>query len=157
MHRLWVVVILEIVSRCVLGYHLSMRKEVSKTDVLRAIKSALTQWKRPFISFGDNAYLPEANLPSSASEKFIGVCWDQTSVDGALAETCQHVRSVLRDVVGSELIEPRTSFSARRSKDDRPFIESFFRQISVYGFQKLSNSTGANQKTRQVEIQTRLH
>jgi len=147
-HRLWVVVILEIVSRCVLGYHLSMRKEVSKTDVLRAIKSALTQWKRPFISFGDHAYLPEANLPSSTSEKFIGVCWDQTSVDGALAETCQHVRSVLRNVVGSELLEPRTSFSARRSKDDRPFIESFFRQIGVYGFQKLSNSTGGKPKDK---------
>src|SRR5699024_1667151 len=49
-HRLWVIVILEVVSRCVLGYHFSMRKEVSKDDVLRSIKTALTQWKRPPIS-----------------------------------------------------------------------------------------------------------
>jgi hypothetical protein len=39
-HRLWVVVILEVTSRAVLGYHFSMRKEVSKVDVLRALKMA---------------------------------------------------------------------------------------------------------------------
>lgn len=141
-HRLWVVVILEVVSRCVLGYHFSMRKEVSKYDVLRAIKAALTQWKRLPITFGDHAYLTNANLPSGAVEQFIGVCWDETSVDGALAETCKHVRDVLNDVVGSTLVEPKNSFSVRRSKDDRPFIETFFRQLGSGGFQKLTNTTG---------------
>ncbi|NGM88077.1 hypothetical protein G5B35_12240 [Parapusillimonas sp. SGNA-6] len=141
-HRLWVVVIIEVVSRCVLGYHLSMRKEVSKFDVLRALKMALTKWKKPSIMFGDEAYLPYANLPSGASEKFVGICWDQTSVDGALAETCPHVRQVLKDVVQSELIEPKKGFSIRRSKDDRPFIEVFFKKLGAHGFQRLSNTTG---------------
>jgi len=31
-HRLWVIVILEVVSRAVVGYYLSMRREVSKDD-----------------------------------------------------------------------------------------------------------------------------
>lgn len=141
-HRLWVIVILEVVSRCVLGYHFSMRKEVSKTDVLRAIKTALIQWKKPPITFGEHAYAPRANLPSGDSEKFIGVCWDETSVDGALAETCKHVGQVLKDAVGSELIEPKSGFSARRSKDDRPFVETYFRTLGAHGFQKLSNTTG---------------
>ncbi|CAM5791581.1 hypothetical protein CCAE64S_02817 [Castellaniella caeni] len=141
-HRLWVIVILEVISRCVLGYHFSMRKEVSKTDVLRAIKTALTRWKRPPISFGEHAYLSGANLPSGDSEDFVGVCWDQTSVDGALAETCKPVIRVLADAVGSELIQPKNSFSARRSKDDRPFIETFFRTLGTRGFQKISNTTG---------------
>lgn len=147
-HRLWVVVILEVVSRAVLGYHFSMRKEVSKVDVLRAIKMALTQWKRPHITFGDHAYLPNANLPSGVSKKFVGVCWDETSVDGALAETCKHVKQVLKDVVDSKLIEPKNGFSARRSKDDRPFIETFFRKLGVYGFQQLSNTTGGKPKDK---------
>ena len=145
-HRLWVVVIIEVVSRCVLGFHLSMRKEVSKVDVLRAIKTALAPWKNPSITFGDQAYLRDANLPSGFSEKFIGACWDQTSVDGALAQTCKHVKQVLAEVVGSELIEPSSGFSSRRSKDDRPFIETFFRKLGVYGFQRLSNTTGSNPK-----------
>ncbi len=147
-HRLWVIVIIEVVSRCVLGFHLSMRKEVSKIDVLRAIKMALTQWKKPPISFGEHAYMSRANLPSGDSEEFVGVCWDQTSVDGALAETCKHVTAVLKDAVGSELIQPESSFSVRRSKDDRPFIETFFRTLGGRGFQKLSNTTGGKPKDK---------
>lgn len=41
-YHIWVIVIIEIVSRAVLGYYLSMAKEVSKDDVLRTIKHALT-------------------------------------------------------------------------------------------------------------------
>ncbi|GGI17039.1 hypothetical protein [Oxalicibacterium faecigallinarum] len=147
-HRLWVVVIIEVMSRNVIGYHLSMREEVSKVDVLRAIKMALTRYKRPIISFSDEGYRQNANLPSGVSEDFVGICWDQTSVDGALAETCKHVKEVLRDVVGSELIDPSSGYSARRSKDDRPFIETYFRRLSTYGFQKLSNTTGAEPKKK---------
>ena len=34
-HRIWVIVIIEVVTRLVLGYHMSLRKEISKEDVLR--------------------------------------------------------------------------------------------------------------------------
>ncbi|WP_350357453.1 hypothetical protein [Paraburkholderia fungorum] len=147
-HRLWVIVILEVVSRAVLGYYFSLRREVSKDDVLRALKRALGRWCLRPVSFCDTPYLPEAGLLSAADNDFVGLCWDETSVDGALAETCQHVRDALRDVVGSTLLDPKTSFSKRRSKDDRPFIEAFFRNLAGQGFQRLSNSTGAKPQDR---------
>jgi len=153
-HRLWVIVILEVISRTVLGYYFSVRREVSKDDVLRALKRALGRWHLRPVSFCDMPYLPGAGLLSTLGEDFVGLCWDETSVDGALAETCQHVRDVLRDCVGSTLLDPKTSFSKRRSKDDRPFIEAFFRNLAGQGFQRLSNSTGAkpgDRKGRQPE------
>lgn len=148
-HRIWVIVIIDVVSRAVLGYFLSMGKEVSKHDVMRTIKMALTRWHPRTLSFNKQAYNTNAALPSGVSDKYIGVCWNETSVDGALAETCKHVETVLMDTVGSTLLTPDTSFSCRRSKDDRPFIEAFFRTLSVFGFQKLSNTTGANPKEKQ--------
>jgi hypothetical protein len=51
--------------------------------------------------------------------------------------------------VGSKLITPYGGFSSRRSKDDRPFIESFFRTLGSNGFQRLSNTTGANPGEKQ--------
>lgn len=147
-HRIWVIVIIDVFSRAVLGYYLSMGKEVSKDDVMRTIKHALTQWHRRCLSFKDEAYVDGAALPSGASEKYIGICWDETSVDGALAETGKHIESILMDIVGSKLITPRTGFSSRRSKDDRPFIESFFRTLGTRGFQRLSNTTGASPKDK---------
>lgn len=147
-HRLWVIVILEVFSRTVLGYRLCMGKEVSRDDVMRTIKSALSRLPLKVLYFSDVAYREGAGFPSGKSDKYVGVCWEETSVDGALAETSVHVQKVLMDVVGSRLLSPKDGFSSRRSKDDRPFIETFFRTLASRGFQKLSNTTGGNPKDK---------
>lgn len=147
-HRLWVTVLLEVISRAVIGYYFSYRYEISKNDALRAIKRALTTWRRRPLAFGDIAYMEGAALPSGHADKYVGVCWDETSVDGAMAECCSHVRGVLRDLVGSELIEPSVGFARRRTKDDRPFIETFFRRLASRGFHRLSNTTGGKPKDK---------
>lgn len=147
-HRLWVVVILEVMSRAVLGYYFSMGREVSTDDVLRAIKRALLPWRARPVNFSEEPYRVGGGLLSVLGEAFSGLCWDETSVDGALAETCQHVRDTLSNVVGSTLLHPKNSFAKRRSKDDRPFIEAFFRNLASGGFQRLSNTTGAKATDR---------
>ena len=148
-HRLWVTVILEVDSRAVLGYYLSLGREVTKDDVLRAIKCALSTWNCPSISYSPVALMDEAGLPSSHHAEYVGMCWDETSVDGALAETCKTVAAKLEAVVGSKLRSPAQGYSSRRSKDDRPFIESFFRTLSVRGLGRLSNSTGGKPEDKQ--------
>jgi transposase InsO family protein len=142
-HRLWVIVLLDVASRAVIGYHLSLRLEVNKEDVIAAIKSALVLWARKDLSFADQAYYEDAALPSGHHERYVGLCWNETSVDGALAETCKTVKSKLLDVVGSTLLDPTVGFAQRRSKDDRPFIESFFKTLASRGLHRLSNTTGA--------------
>lgn len=147
-HRLWVIVILEVVSRAIIGYYFSIRKEVSSDDVLRAIKSGLSRWIARDLSFSDVAYKLNAGLMSSIGDDFVGLCWNETSVDGALAETCKVVKDTLKNAVGSALLEPSNSFSKRRSKDDRPFIEVYFKNLASKGFQRLSNTTGAKSQDR---------
>lgn len=142
-HRLWVIVLLDVVSRAVIGYHLSLRIEVNKEDVIAAIKSALVRWTRKELTFSDHAYSDDAALPSGHDERYVGLCWNETSVDGALAETCKTVKDKLRDVVGSTLMDPSVGFAQRRSKDDRPFIESFFKTLGARGLHRMSNTTGA--------------
>lgn len=148
-HRVWVIVIIEVTSRAVIGYHMSTAREVAKEDVLRTIKKSLSPWRRRPVSFSDEAYAADAGLPAGRSEKYVGLCWDETSVDGALAQTCGHVREVLADVVGSTLLDPTVGFARRRSRDDRPFIEAFFRKLGAGGFQRMTNTTGSNPRDRQ--------
>lgn len=142
-YRLWVIAMIDVVSRIVIGYYFSTAKEVSSDDVLRCIKSALTKWQPQPITFSKEPYREGAGLLSSLGEEFVGLCWDETSVDGALAETCERVKGALKDAVGSVLLTPDNSFAKRRSLDDRPFIEAFFRNLAGKGFQRLSNTTGA--------------
>lgn len=150
-HRLWVVVLIEVASRAVLGYHLSLGRECSAEDVLRAVKRALTPWRPRELQFSANAYVPGAGLPSSRSPRYLGACWNEFSVDGALANICARVERPLTDVVGARILKPQDphSYSSRRSLDDRPFIESFFRHLAEGGFHRLSTTTGSAPKDKQ--------
>lgn len=149
-HRLWVIVLIEVASRAVIGYHLSLRKECSAEDVLRAIKKSLTTWTPLTIQFSSNAYNKGAGLPSHCSSQYVGACWDEFSVDGAMANICKRVEQPIQDIVGARILKPQdpTSYSSRRSLDDRPFIESFFGQLAAGGFHKLSTTTGSNPKDK---------
>ncbi|MBX9817740.1 MAG: hypothetical protein K2X79_06900 [Burkholderiaceae bacterium] len=149
-HRIWVIVIIEVVSRSVLGYHLSLHRECSAEDVLRAIKRALTRWSPRELQFSDNAYVSEAGLPSARHDRYLGACWDEFSVDGAMANICKRVERQLDESVGAIILKPQdpNSFSSRRSKDDRPFIESFFLHLAKGGFHKLSVTTGSSPKEK---------
>lgn len=145
-HRLWVVVLVEVASRAVLGYHLSLRRECAAEDVLRAVRCALMPWVPRDLQFSDAAYVPGAGLPSHRFPQLVGACWNEFSVDGALANICTRVESVLRDVVDARIVKPQdpASYSSRRSKDDRPFVESFFGHLAAGGFHRLATTTGSS-------------
>lgn len=147
-HRIWVVVLIEVASRCVLGYSISIRREASAEDVLRAVRSALSKWTPRKLVYVDKGYHPGAGLPSHLGDKYVGLCWDEFSVDGALANICNRVESNLSRVVDARILKPQdpNSFSSRRSLDDRPYIESFFRNFR--NLHKLSASTGSKPSER---------
>jgi len=149
-HRLWVIVLIEVQSRAVIGYYLSLRKECSAEDVLRAIKSALTQWTPTQVQFSERAFVPGAGLPSHHNPRYLGACWDEFSVDGAMANICERVERPILDIVGARILKPQdpNSYSSRRSLDDRPFIETFFRRLAEGGFHQLSTTTGSSPKDK---------
>jgi len=145
-HRIWVIVIVDVASRCVLGFSISIRREPSKDDVLRAMRHALRRWQpRHLTTLNARTYHPKAGFPSKLNPKYIGACWNSMSVDGALANTCKTVRETLKAVVGAQLIAPQDtqSFTKRTSLDDRPYIETFFR-LFPKEMSRMSTGTGAN-------------
>ena len=134
--RLWVIVIKEIISRAVLGYHLSLNRECRLDDVLQAIKNSLTVWQPRELIVPGMEYRGDAGFPSSYHSRFVGACWDEFSVDGALAHKSPRLEAKLKRVVGAEPL------LLDRGPDDRPFIESFFKQLEEQGFHRLPNTTG---------------
>lgn len=127
-----------------------MRRECSALDVLIAIKNALSKWAPRKIEFCDDGYAEAAAMPSAHSESYLSACWNEFSVDGALANICPRVEEPLQNIVGAKIIKPQdpNSFSSRRSKDDRPFIESFFRLLAAGTMHRLSPSTGSTHRDK---------
>ncbi len=148
--RIWIIVIIDVRSRAVLGYHISLRRECSALDVLITIKNALSKWAPRTLTFCEDGYAEGAALPSAHSEVYLSACWNEFSVDGALANVCPRVEEPLLHIVGAKVIKPQDpmSFSSRRSKDDRPFIESFFRVLASGTMHRLSPSTGSSHEDK---------
>lgn len=144
-HRIWVIVLIEVISRTVLGYHLSLRRECGAEDVLRAVKHALSVWAPRKINFSDIAYTEGAGMPSYVAPHLGGACWKEFSVDGALANICDRVENTLKEVVNCRILKPQDdqSYTSRRSKDDRPYIEAFFGHLAKGGFHRLAPTTGS--------------
>ena len=148
--RIWIIVIIEVSSRAVLGYHVSLRRECSALDVLLAVKNALSKWAPREVEFCEVGYSEGAALPSAHSLSYLCACWNEFSVDGALANICPKVEEPMQNIVGARIIKPQdpTSFSSRRSKDDRPFIESFFKQLAAGTMHRLAPTTGSTHKDK---------
>jgi hypothetical protein len=132
-----VVVIQEVVSKAILGYHLSLREECSADDVLLTVRNALTQWAPRTLSIPGMTYGPGSGFPSSRDPRFIGACWNEFSIDGALANLSLRVAGKLERVVGA-----RSIVLPRRIPNDRPFVERFFEALEESGFHRLPNTTG---------------
>lgn len=141
--RLWLIVLIEVRSRAVLGYHLSLRKECNEEDLLTAIKNALECWHPRELTVPNQKYQDHSGFPSTFNAAYTGACWSEFSVDGAKINQSIRVAHVLKDVVGSE-----TFYNRRRSPDDRPYIERFFRTLEGGSFHQMPNSVGGSPPER---------
>lgn len=142
--RLWVIVLIDVRSRVVLGYHLSMRKECNEEDLLMAIKNALVRWQPRSLTIPGLRYQDKAGFPSSFNPEYTGCCWDELSVDGAKINNSTRVKLILEEIVGSKVF-----YNKRRSPDDRPFVERFFRTLEAGSFHQMPNSVGGGPDERQ--------
>ena len=136
-HRLWLIVIKDISSKAILGYHLSLRDECNADDVLLTIRHALSEWTPRTLTIPGMTYGKGSGFPSSRDKRFIGACWQEFSVDGALANLSTRVADKLEHLVGAKPI-----VLPRRIPNDRPFVERFFGALEEGGFHRLPNTTG---------------
>jgi len=137
--RLWVIMIVEVMSRAVLGYSLSMNAECDADDVLQAIKHALQPWspkKNPRL---DLQYSSTAGFPSSVDTRLVGMCWEEFWVDDAKVNHSSRVTDKLQQIMR---VQPFTA--KRHNPNDRPIVERLFGTLEEKGFHRLPNTTGSN-------------
>lgn len=137
--RIWVIVLLEVVTRCALGYAISMREQYSASDVLEAIRNSVFSSKRrqlsvPGLKLGDNA-----GFPRDLFAECEYACWDRMRLDNHLGHRADTVVQALTETIGC-----RIEFGRPREPNDREFIEPFFRHLSRGFAHRLPGTTGAS-------------
>ena len=137
--RIWLLVIVDVWSRAVLGYHVSLNREYSRYDVIRTIENALAphrprQFTLPGVGYGDRGGFPSGKLTELGYAS-----WQWFKLDNAKANLAADVQYALADFIGC-LIDAGPA----HSPDDRPYIERFFGTVASSLSSRLPGYTGTN-------------
>lgn len=137
--RIWILVLLDVASRAVIGYKLALSKEYNKDDVAGALQAALIpfrprQYKIPGLAIRSSGGYPSAVLPQTQF-----ACWEWFRFDGAKSHLAADTLTRLNQIVGCW---PDNGPAAE--PDVRPFIERFFHLVAENFAHRLPGTTGSN-------------
>ena len=136
--RIWILVVLEILTGSVLGYALAYGKEYTKDDVAAALQACLTPHRRREFRVPGLSIRPGGGFPSEVIPETAFACWDWFRFDNARANLSPDTLYRLCNVVGC-----LTDAGPPRDPNQRPFVEQFFRVISEHFAHRVVGTTGS--------------
>ena len=119
--RVWVLAIIDVATRCILGYTLVLQRECSRYDVIATLRHALTPAEVPRITLAALSLSPAGGLVTQALPSTQHACWRHIRLDNARAHLATGSLDVLCEALGCV-----ADFGPAYEPDDRPFIERFF-------------------------------
>lgn len=143
--RVWLLAVIDVATRCVLGHNLSLQRECSRFDVIEAIRRAVTPAKMPELTLPGLRLLPTGGFVSRALEQTRHACWRQIRLDNARA----HLAATSLDVV-CEALGCVADFGPAYQPDDRPFIERFFGTVTATLSQRMPGAITSRSAARLV-------
>lgn len=137
--RVWLLAIIDVCTRAVLGYRIALGREYSRLDVVKTIENALRPhsprgFTIPHLSYGPNDGFPSQRLPELAY-----VTWEWMKLDNAKANLANDTLNALCEFVGC-----CADAGPRYSPDERPYIERFFGTIASRLSSRLPGYTGSH-------------
>ena len=138
--RLFVITLIDVCTRVVLGWQLVPAPEYDHHDVLSALQDALRpRLKRQEFVIPGMAYRAGAGFVADVLPELNYACWDVLKVDNAASHLTEHTFEPICRFVGCRLEagpvgEPTV----------RPFIERFFGTLTERMSRKLHGTTGRN-------------
>lgn len=138
MDRLWLLVIIDVATRAVLGYYLSLNKEYSAADVLQCIRNAIVPRTAKKLTISGLKYHAEGGFPSLIASELHWALWDELLYDNGKANLANIVNDRLTQIVGCAVNADPVALPVRRG-----YIERFFGTLEENGYHRLPNTTGS--------------
>lgn len=139
MERVWLLVIIDVCTRAVLGYNLVLAREYSRHDVIKTIEQALEPHRVLAFTIPGLGYSDHDGFPSQRMPELAYVCWEWMKLDNAKANLADETLNALCEFVGCIV-----DAGPRYQPDDRPYIERFFGTIASQLSSRLPGYTGSH-------------
>ena len=139
-NRVWLLVIIDVFSRAILGWTLVLSAEYDRNDVMRTIQQALSaKRKRTKLSIPGLSYSPTGGFVGEVIPRLEGACWERLRLDNARANLAPDTLSMLCSIVGCA-----AEAGPVASPTERPYVERFFGTLTKTLSHRLPGSTGSN-------------
>lgn len=141
-NRVWLLVIIDVYTRAILGWNVVLSPEYNRHDVMRTIQQALMpQRKRAQLSIPGLTYAVSGGFVSEVLPFLDGACWEHLRFDNARANLASDTLALLSTVVGC-----MTEAGPVGEPTERPFVERFFGTMETTLYHRLQGTTGSHQR-----------
>ena len=124
--RVWLLAVIDVATRCVLGWSLGLGRECNRFNAIETMKRAIMPATTPELSLPGLRLIPSGGFVSQALAQTQFACWRQIRLDNARAHLATTSLDVLCDTLGCT-----ADFGPAYEPDDRPFIERFFGTLTA--------------------------
>ncbi len=137
--RIWLLVIIDVATRVILGHYISLNREYTTSDVLHCIRNAVLPKKLktltiPGLKYPENEGYHSLEIPETAWG-----LWEEFCYDNAKANLSNLVRSRLTRIVECAVNPGPVNMPERRG-----IIERFFGILEENGYHRIVSTTGSN-------------
>lgn len=130
--RVWLLAIIDVATRCILGWHLGLGRECNRFDAVEAFFRSVVPRDPPELSLPGTRLLASGGYASHNLKQTRYAIWRQIRLDNARAHLASTCIDLLCDTLGCEV-----DFGPAYEADERPFIERFFGTVVTTFSQRL--------------------
>ena len=139
--RIWLLAMVDVASRAVLGYSLSLSHNYTANDVLNCIASSFEEWVPKEIPDNALLYHDGAGFPSGVIDACGMRIFDTLQMDNAWSHLSNRVQTRIIDAGAIEVITIRPG-----TPRGNGYVERFMRTFESLGFHQWPNTTGKGPK-----------
>jgi putative transposase len=139
LHRIWILLLLDVATRAVIGYTLALGREYNKDDVAVALQASLMPHAARASKIPALTVRPGGGFPSAVIPGTVWACWGTFRFDAAKAHFAKATLERLTQVVGCT-----TDNGPLGQKNERALIERFFDQLASHFAHRLPATTGSD-------------
>lgn len=138
--RVWLLIVLDVCTRAVLGWNVVLAPEYDRYDVIKTMQNAVQPCaRRMHFSIPKLTYEAQAGFVSQAIPVTAYACWDWLRLDNARANLAEDTLRALSEFIGCNVDAGPVGES-----NERAYIERFFGTIGQTLSHRLPGSTGCS-------------
>jgi transposase InsO family protein len=139
MRRIWILVVLDVATHAILGYHLAVGVEYNKDDVAEALQAAIVPHRKVRLTIPGLVVREGGGFPNEVLPQLEYHRWNWFQFDSAKSHLAQDTLDRLTNVVGCWAVSGRLG-----EPDDRALVERFFGLLEQCGFHQVPGSLGSS-------------